>query len=122
MDYGTDFLLVDDDILFTPDGDIAIVSGPRTIAQDIDQELKIVKKRLIWDEEAGSAMPLFLNDAVDDNAVIAELERITINDSRVNPASVRAEKISFGKYRVSFTPLEAVAPATLDFDLRRNGE
>jgi hypothetical protein len=67
-------------------------------------------------------MPLFLNDAVDDNAVIAELERVTINDSRVDPASVRAEKISLGTYRVSFTPLEAVEPETLDFDLRRNEE
>jgi hypothetical protein len=122
MDYGTDFLLIDDDIGFTPDGDIKIVSGPRTIAQDIDQELKIVKKRLIWDEEAGSTMPLFLNDTVDDNAIIAELERVTINDPRVEPASVQAEKISWGKYRISFIPLGAINPETLDFDLRRNEE
>jgi hypothetical protein len=28
MDYGTDFLLTDDDVVFTSDGDMALVSGP----------------------------------------------------------------------------------------------
>jgi hypothetical protein len=28
MDYGTDLFWVDDDMVFTPDGDVALVSGP----------------------------------------------------------------------------------------------
>jgi hypothetical protein len=118
MDYGTDLLLVDDDIFFTADGDIEVVSGPRCIAQDIDQELKIVKGRLVWDKEAGSSMPLFLNDnTADDQAVIAELERVAIQDARVDPVTVKAEKTAAGKYRLSFMPLGAINPETLDFDL-----
>jgi hypothetical protein len=117
-DYGTDLLLVDDDMVFTADGDVELVSGPRCIAQDIDQELKIVKERLVWDKEAGSSMPLFLNDsAVDDSAVLAELERVAIKDARVDPVSVKAEKAGGGKYRLRFTPLSAIKPETLDFDL-----
>jgi hypothetical protein len=35
MDYGTDFLLVNGDIVFTADGDVELVSGSQCIAQDI---------------------------------------------------------------------------------------
>jgi hypothetical protein len=122
MDYGADFLLAGGDIVFTPDGDIAAASGPGAAARDIDQELKIVKKRLVRDGEAGSAMPLFLNDTVDGNAVTAGPERVTVNDPRVDPAAVRAGKTAFGKYRASFTPLGAAESETLDFDLGRGGE
>ena len=117
MDYGTDVLLVDDDIVFTADGDVELVSGPRCIAQDIDQELKIVKGRLVWDGNAGSSLPLFLNGNVDDSAVLAELERVAIADARIDPVSVKAEKTGRRKYRLQFTPLDAVDPETLDFDL-----
>jgi hypothetical protein len=40
MDYGVDFGLTDDDVVFTSDGDIELVSGPACAAQDIDQTLK----------------------------------------------------------------------------------
>jgi hypothetical protein len=117
-DYGTDLLLVDDDIVITADGETEVVSGPRCIAQDIDQELKIVKRRLVWDPDAGSSMPLFLNDSgIDDSAVTAELERVAINDARVDPVSVKAESSGNGKYRLHFTPLGAINPEILDFDL-----
>jgi hypothetical protein len=117
-DYGTDLLLVNDDIVFTADGDIEVVSGPRCIAQDIDQELKIVKGRLVWDKDAGSSMPLFLNDSgIDDAVVAAELERVAIADARVDPVSVKAEKTGAGKYRLYFTPLGSINPETLNFDL-----
>ena len=121
MDYGTDFLLDEhDDVIFTPDGDIAVIEGPRTIAQDINQELKIVKARLIWDENAGSSVPLFLNDAgLDDAAIIDELERVAIADARVDPTSVKARKIEAGKFRLDFTPLGVIKPETLNFDLER---
>jgi hypothetical protein len=86
MNYGTDFLLVDDDIVFTPDGDIAVVTGPACVAQDIDQTLKITPGRLIWDKETGSSLPLMLNDAGGSSgAVLAELERVAIADPRVDP-------------------------------------
>jgi len=120
-DYGTDFLLIEDDMVFTADGDAALVSGPRCIAQDIDQELKIVKERLIWDKKAGSSMPLFLNDSeVEDQAVIRELERVAIEDARVDPVSVKANKTAAGTYCLEFTPLGAIKSETLDFDLRKD--
>ena len=119
MDYGTDMLLVDDDIVFTPDGDIDLVSGPACIAQDIDQELKITPGSLAWDKAAGSSMLLMLNDSQSDAAaVVAELERVAIEDERVDPSAVKATALADGKtYRLEFTPLAAVSPETLDFDL-----
>ncbi|MDR1175321.1 MAG: hypothetical protein LBK83_07625 [Treponema sp.] len=120
MDYGTDFLLVDDDIVFTPDGDIELVSGPAYVAQDIDQALKIASGRLPWDKEAGSSLPLMLNDAGSSAAsVIAELERVAIADRRVDPASVNAQETGPGAFRLEFTPLAAIKPETLDYDLTK---
>ncbi len=118
MDYGSDMLLVDDDIFFTKDGDVEIVSGPACIAQDIDQELKITRGSLPWDPAAGSSLLLMLNDAESDTEdVTAELERVAIADPRVDPTTVKAEKVSAGRYRLEFTPVAAVEPETLDFDL-----
>lgn len=121
MDYGTDLLLTDDDIGFTADGDVETVSGPACIAQDIDQELKITPGALPWDKEAGSTVLLMLNDAESDPAsVMAELERVAIADPRVDPATVKASELSgAAKYRLEFTPVAAVEPETLDFDLAR---
>ncbi|MBN2536372.1 MAG: hypothetical protein JXB88_26045 [Spirochaetales bacterium] len=123
MDYGTDFLLVDDDIVFTIDGDAKVVSGPRCIAQDIVSELKIVQGTLAWDKEAGSMIPLMLNSGEFDNeTIIIELERVAIADPRIDPQSVKAEKVSDNKYRLFFTPLTAVEPEVLDFDFNTGGE
>jgi hypothetical protein len=120
MDYGTDFLLENDDIVFTADGDIAIVSGPRMVAQDIDQTLKITPGRLPWDKEAGSSLLLMLNDSGSDaEAARAELERVAIADPRVDPASVNARELSPGRFRLEFTPIGAIKPETLDFDLAK---
>lgn len=121
MDYGTDMLLTDDDIGFTADGDVETVSGSACIAQDIDQELKITPGALPWDEEAGSTVLLMLNDAESDAAsVMAELERVAIADPRVDPATVKASELSGdAKYRLEFTPVAAVEPETLDFDLAK---
>jgi hypothetical protein len=120
MDYGTDFLLVDDDIVFTPDGDIELVSGPACVAQDIDQTLKIVPGRLPWDKEAGSSLPLMLNDAGSSMAAaLAELERVAIADPRVDPASVHARETAPGKTRLEFTPLSALKPEVLEYDLSK---
>ena len=119
-DYGTDFLLTDDDVTFTPDGDIKLVSGPTTVAQDIDQTLKITFDRLAWDKDVGSTMPLFLNASdVSAAAVIAELERVAIADPRVNPGTVTAFERTPGKFRLEFAPLGAVSPETLDYDLTK---
>jgi hypothetical protein len=120
MDYGTDLLLVNDDIVFTPDGDIEMVSGPACVAQDIDQTLKIASGRLPWDKEAGSSLPLVLNDAGFSVAsVVAELERVAIADPRVDPASVKARETGPGTFRLEFAPLAAVKPETLDYDLTK---
>jgi hypothetical protein len=119
MDYGTDFLLKDDDIVFTEDGDITVISGPACVAQDIEQSLKIVPGFLAWDKNAGSSLLLMLNDTGStDGAALAELERIAIADPRVDPASVKASVIAPGKFRLEFTPLQAVTPEILTYDLK----
>ncbi|MDR3019898.1 MAG: hypothetical protein LBU66_03225 [Treponema sp.] len=118
IDYGTDLLLADDDIVFTADGDVEAVSGAATVAQDIDQSLKICTGSLHWDSQIGSSMPLMLNDSQsNDNAIIAELERVAIVDARVKPESVKAYKTTPGKFRLEFTTLNAIKPETLDYDL-----
>jgi len=119
MDYGTDFKLVDDDIVFTPDGDVEIVSGAACVAQDIDQTLKTTPGSLVWDEEAGSTMTEMLNAAgIDANAVIAELERVAFEDQRVEPLSVSAQQKSDKNFRLEFRPLGAVSPQILEYDLK----
>ena len=119
-DYGTDFRLVDDDIVFTPDGDIELISGPACVAQDVDQTLKITKGRLPWDKDVGSTMPLMLNDSTSDpDAIATELERVAMADPRVNPGTVKAHEVVPGKNRLEFTPLGAIRPETLDYDLAK---
>ena len=117
MDYGSDFLLVDGDIVFTPDGDVHTVDGPQTIAQDIVSELNTAPGSLPWDTEAGSTIALILNSEIpDDESIISEQERIAIKDPRVDPQTVQAEKTGENTYRLSFTPLAAVLPEVLDFN------
>ena len=121
MDYGTDFKLVNDDIVFTPDGDVEIISGPACVAQDIDQTLKTTKGRLFWDKEEGSTMMLMLNDsAVDHNAVLAELERVAIADQRVDPTSVEVYRKDLKTNRLNFRPIGSVDTQTLEYDLNKD--
>ncbi|MDR0474571.1 MAG: hypothetical protein LBH43_12975 [Treponema sp.] len=120
MDYGTDLKLANDDIVFTPDGDVELISGPACVAQDIDQTLKTTIGRLFWNPEDGSTMMLMLNDSASDpNAVIAELERVAIEDPRVDPMSVRAYRKDLKTYRLEFRPLGAIDPEVLDYDLTK---
>jgi hypothetical protein len=120
MDYGTDFLLRDDDIVFTEDGDAVVISGPACVAQDIDQALKTSPGFLSWDKDAGSSLVLMLNDAGStDAAALAELERIAIADPRVDPASVKASAIAPGRFKLEFTPLTALKPEVLEYDLAK---
>jgi len=123
VDYGTDFKLVNDDIVFTPDGDVELISGPACVAQDIDQTLKTAIGRLFWDKEEGSTMPLMLNDsAIDHNAVLAELERVAIKDQRVNPTSVNAYRKDLKTYRLEFMPVKSVTTQTLEYDLTKGNK
>ena len=123
MDYGTDFKLVNDDIVFTPDGDVELVSGPACVAQDIDQTLKTSIGRLFWDKEEGSTMMLMLNSSsVDSNAVIAELDRVAIKDQRVNPESVNPFQKDAKTYRLEFVPVKSVDTQKLEYDLNKGNE
>jgi hypothetical protein len=112
MDYGTDFFLKDDDIVFTEDGDVTVVFGPACVAQDIDQALKITSGYLSWDKNAGSSLLLTLNDA-------GSSDRVAIADPRVDPASVKASVIATGKSKLEFTPLTAIKPEVLEYDLSK---
>jgi len=123
VDYGTDFKLVDDDIVFTPDGDVELISGPACVAQDIDQTLKTAIGRLFWDKDEGSTMMLMLNDSASDpNAVLAELERVAIKDQRVNPTSVKTYRKDMKTYRLEFMPIKSVTTQTLEYDLNKGNE
>jgi hypothetical protein len=123
VDYGTDFLLVDDDIVFTPDGDAELVSGPACVAQDIDQTLKTSIGRLFWDKEEGSAMLLMLNDSsVGNNAVLAELERVAMKDRRVDPISVEVYRKDLKTNRLNFRPVGSVDTQTLEYGLNKGNE
>ena len=123
MDFGTDFLLADDDIVFTSDGDIGLVSGAACVAQDIDQTLKTTPGALYWDKESGSTMLYMLNNSeADAPSCIAELERAAIADARVNPDSVKAVERTPGKFRLEFTPMSAVKPEILEYDLTKGKE
>ena len=55
------------------------------------------------------------------DAVIAELERVAIADVRVDPDSVKAYQTTLGTFRLEFTPVSALRPETLDFDLTKDG-
>ena len=118
MDFGTDLRLVDDDIILTADGDVELVSGPAMVAQDIDQTLKTTPGAVYWDRAVGSTLMYMLNDTNADSAsVVAELERVAIDDARVNPDTVKARQSGANKFSVEFTPLTAITPEILDFDL-----
>ena len=123
MDWGTDFLLQDDDIVFTADGDIRLVSGGAMVAQDITQSLKVIKDSLYWDKETGSTMPLFLNDNNSDAAsVIAELERVAMDDVRVDPDSVSAYQKADGGFALEFTPIGEATSEILEYDLHKGAK
>ncbi len=118
MESGTDFLLQNDDIVFTADGDVEVISGVAMIAQDIDQALKATKGSVYWDKETGSTMPLFLNDSNSDAAsIIAELERVAMDDMRVDPDSVYAYQSEEGKFILEFTAIGSVTSKVLEYDL-----
>ena len=120
MDWGTDFLLQDDDIVFTADGDVKLVSGSAMVAQDIAQSLQVIKGSLYWDKETGSTMPLFLNDNNSDAAsVIAELERIAMDDVRVDPDSVSVYQKADGIFVLAFTPIGEANAEILEYDLHK---
>lgn len=116
--YGTDIKLVDRDVVFTPDGDLETIEGPALIAQDIAEGAAIAIGTLVWDKTAGSTIPLALNDVgVTPAGIVAELERLAIDDERVAPETVVAEHSGGGAYSLAFRPLGSVTPETLYFDL-----
>jgi hypothetical protein len=118
MDYGRDFRLADDDLVFTPEGDLEVIEGPACVAQDIDQTLKTVTGRLPWAPETGSTLTLMLNGPVTEGDVTAELERVAIRDARTDPQTVKAYRKPGGAFRLDFTPLGAIRPEVLDYDLK----
>ncbi|MDR1231941.1 MAG: hypothetical protein LBK61_11155 [Spirochaetaceae bacterium] len=128
MDYGTDFLLVDDGLVFTSDGDIELVSGAACVAQDIDRTLKTAPGSLYWDRDTGSALLYMLNAASGADseseaaAVTAELERVAIADARVNPETVKVYRTAPGRFRLEFAPVGTVKPETLEYDLMKGRE
>jgi hypothetical protein len=54
---------------------------------------------------------------VDAQTIRAELERVAIDDPRVDPGTVHAEEVPQEGYRLAFTPLGMIEPQTLDYDL-----
>jgi hypothetical protein len=103
----SDFMLDESgDIIFTPDGDIDVISGNALILQDIREELSIPLGSIEWDPDAGSEMTLFLNDVnISEQTIITELERVAFKDIRIAADSVKAEKTGENKFKLQFTTL-----------------
>ena len=100
-----DALLDDDgDIAVDDDGNGATVTGGRLVAQDVREEISTPRGSLPWDRAAGSDVLLWLNrESTPPGAIIAELERIALADARIKAASVAAEQLPDGRYRLSFS-------------------
>lgn len=104
-----DALLDDDRDIFVDDaGNEGVVTGARLVAQDVREAIEDPRGSLPWDRDAGSDVLLWLNsEDVPPGAIIAELERIALADARIASASVGAEQLPDGRYRLSFSVLGA---------------
>lgn len=119
MDYGTDLRLdAGRDISFTPDGDVLLQNGAALVAQDIMEELAIVFGSVEWDRSAGSHLIEQLNSAEETEAfVLNELERVALNDPRVDASAVSAERLSGDRYRLVFSVIDHASKEELLFDM-----
>ena len=119
MNYGSDLLLnTEGDMDITADGGLHTVSGARLIAQDIREELATPLGSLPWAPNAGSSVANARNAAdIADDDIIHELERLALKDPRVDAASVRANRIAEGRFRLLFAPLGSLDAERLDFDI-----
>ena len=81
-----------------------VVSGARLVAQDVREEIHIPRGSLFWDRDAGSDVLAWLNaEDVPPGQIIAELERVALDDDRIDARSVRAEQLpGAARYRLSF--------------------
>ncbi len=120
MEYGSDMRLDDKrDIIFTPDGDVEVQDGARLVAQDVVEELSIAFGSVEWDRTAGSHLLSLLNTAEDASSfVVNELERIALKDVRVDAATVLAEQMEDGRFRLSFRVVGELETETLLFDMK----
>ena len=118
MDYGKDMKLDENrDVIFTPDGDVELQDGPRLVAQDIREELSIAFASVEWDRKAGSHLLETLNSTSADDVVVAELERVAINDPRVDASSVKVRKEQDGRFALMFSVVGSLEDVLLLFDL-----
>lgn len=120
MDYGTDAYLDENrDVRFTPDGDLQLQSGPALVAQDVREALSIHVGSVAWDKEAGSYMLDQLNSEQDaDLTVCNELERVALDDPRVDASTVTAERLESGTFSLSFVVIGELEASVLLFDLK----
>ncbi len=118
MDYGSDLRLdADRDAVPDPAGDLAELSGPELVAQDLAEELSIPRGSLPWDREAGSDLLFWLNDrSPRDYEVEGELRRVALRDPRVDAATVTAARDGAG-YALRFRAVGSLAEQALRFDL-----
>lgn len=121
MDYGSDLKLdINRDVIFTPDGDIETISKAALVVQDIREELSIGLKSVLWDSEAGSDILDNLNAAnVSDVAILNELERVALKDTRIDASTIEVTKVKFGNYQLAFTVVGTTNKQILLFDLEK---
>ncbi|MCY4377334.1 MAG: hypothetical protein OXC31_26545 [Spirochaetaceae bacterium] len=102
----------DRDALLDADRDFAVqddetgvsVTGARLVAQDVRESLLIPRGSLPWDRGDGSDVLLWLNlEGTPPGAIIAEIERVALADPRIEAASVVAEQLVDGRYRLAFS-------------------
>lgn len=119
MNYGKDIYLDNNrDVVFTPDGDVLLQSGPALVAQDVREELSIAFSSVEWNRKAGSHLIENLNGISVDEEIISELERVAIKDPRVDASTVSASKRNDGRFSLSFAVVDSLERVLLLFDLK----
>ena len=107
----SDFLLTDGDIAFSPDGDIATVSGAALVAQDVRTRALASRGSLFYARGYGQGLTDMLRGNNGD--VVQRLREAALGDERVDWESVEAGAYNEGKYYLKFQVLGAKDAQTL---------
>ena len=96
--------LLDENRDFAVQGETGItVTGARLVAQDVQESILIPRGSLPWDRDDGSDVLTWLHlESTPLGTIIAELERVALADARIDAASVAAEQLPDGRYRLAF--------------------
>ena len=95
------------DISFTPDGDIATVSGAALVAQDVRNRALLGRGSLFYAPDYGEGLVDILRGNGSADTVVQKLREAAFNDERIDWESVEAGAHGEGKYYLKFGVLGA---------------